>query len=141
MDDLLTRAAGEPRFLMFLISGFATIALILAAIGVYGVTAYAVTERTREICIRMALGAQASDVFRLVVKQGMILALAGVGVGLAGAFALTRVMKSLLFGVNAADPPTFALVALLFATVALLACWLPARRATKFDPMFALKYE
>ena len=141
MDDLLTKAVGEPRFLMFLISGFATVALILAAVGGYGVTAYAVTERTREIGIRMALGAQVSDVFRLVVKQGMILALAGVGVGLAAAFALTRVMKGLLFGVNAADLPTFTLVALLLATVALLACWIPARRATKVDPLTALRSE
>jgi putative ABC transport system permease protein len=138
MDDVVRSSLGTRRVSMLLFSVFAGAALLLAAVGIYGVMAYSVTQRTQEIGIRMALGAQASDVLRMVVRQGMILVLIGIGVGVAGALGLTRVIANLLFGVNAADPLTFAAIALLLAFVALLACYLPARRAAKLDPMIAL---
>jgi putative ABC transport system permease protein len=120
---------------------FAVLALSLTVIGLYSVLAYAVTQRTPEIGIRMALGAQTKDVLKLVVKEGTKLTLLGVAVGLSAALALTRLMKSLLFNVEPTDLLTFCLITLLLTVVALLACWIPARRATKVDPMVALRCE
>jgi len=141
MDELLERTLSGAKFTLLLFTLFAALALVLAAIGIYGVMATAVTQRTHEIGLRMALGAQRRDVLRLVIGEGMIQVFIGIAAGLASAMALTRLMSSLLFGVSATDPVTLALITLLLASVALLACYLPARRATKVDPLVALRYE
>jgi putative ABC transport system permease protein len=141
MKEIVNESIASRRFSMFLLLVFALVALVLAAVGIYGVMAYSVTQRTHEIGIRMALGAQAADVLRMILRQGLLLILVGIAVGLAVAFALTRVLASLLYGVSATDPLTFAAISLLLVTVALLACYIPARRATKVDPMVALRYE
>ncbi len=139
LEQIRSESIAPERFILALVGSFAAIALVLATVGIYGLLSYSVARRTREIGIRMALGAQASDVRRLVVRQGLSLALAGVAIGLAGAFALTRVMKTLLFEVSATDPLTFASIAASLTAASLLACYIPARRATKVDPMVALR--
>jgi len=141
MEDNMAATVAQPRFRTWLIAIFAAVALVLAAIGVYGVMSYTVTQRTNEIGIRITLGAQPEDVFKIVVGQGLRVALAGVGVGIAVALAMTRVLQSFLYGVSAYDPPTFLGVAILLTTVAVAASFFPARRATLVDPMVALRYE
>jgi putative ABC transport system permease protein len=141
LNEHLSATLTPQRLLASLITSFGLLALLLAGIGLYGLLAYTVAQRTPEIGIRMALGAQTRDVLKLIVMRGMRLALLGVVIGLAAAFGLTRLMKSLLFGVSAIDPLTFAGVSLLLLGIAMVACWIPARRATKVDPMVALHCE
>jgi len=141
MEQLVSRSVSEPRFNMILLTFFSGLALALASVGIYGVMACSVSERTREIGIRMALGAEAVDVLKLVLRQGAALIVTGVSLGLLAALAATRVIASFLFGVSPSDPATFAGIALLLGAVALLACYIPARRATKVDPIVALRYE
>jgi len=141
MDDIRAESIAPERLNLTLLSIFAGIALVLAVVGIYGVMSYAVTQRTHEIGIRMAIGAESRHVFQMILGQGMTLALIGVALGLVGAFALTRLMTTMLFGVGATDPATFAAIAALLTTVALVACYIPGRRATKVDPVVSLRYE
>jgi putative ABC transport system permease protein len=141
LDQIYSASIAQRRFSALLLGVFAAVALALAAVGVYGVLSYAVTQRTHEIGIRMALGAARRDVLRLVIGRGMLLTLIGVAAGLGAAFALTRLMSTLLFEVSPTDPLTFSSIGLLLGAVALLACWIPSRRATKVDPLMALKHE
>jgi putative ABC transport system permease protein len=141
MEQRLANATTSRRLNTVLLGSFAGLALLLAVVGIYGVMSYAVTQRRREIGVRMAMGAQTGDVFRLVIGEGMKLVLSGALLGLGGALALTRLLKTLLFGVSATDPLTFIVIAALLIIVALLACWIPARRATKVDPLIALRHE
>jgi putative ABC transport system permease protein len=141
MEQLVDQNLARPRFNSLLLIWLSVLAGVLVAVGIYGVMSYGVTQRTQEIGIRRALGAQTSDVLKLIIRQGMALVFAGLGIGLAGAFALTRLMSGLLFGVSATDPLTFLIIGILLAGVALLACYIPARRAATVDPMIALRYE
>ncbi len=141
MDEVISDSLAARRFSMTLLGLFAALALVLSSIGIYGVISYLVGQRTQEIGIRVALGAQRNDVLRLVLSEGAKMAAIGVAIGLAAAFALTRHMDKMLYGVSATDPPTFVGVAAVLLAVALLACYIPARRAMRVDPMVALRYE
>jgi putative ABC transport system permease protein len=141
MDEVMSGAASRPRFLTLLLTLFAGTALALAAVGIYGVISYSVAQRTSEFGIRMAMGAQPSDVLAMVLRQGVLLGAIGVAVGAAGALALTRLISGLLFGISSFDPLTFVVMAAVLIAVTLAACWAPARRATRVDPMIALRYE
>jgi putative ABC transport system permease protein len=141
MEQQLTESVEPRRFQMLLFGAFAILALVIAMVGIYGVISFAVSQRTHEIGIRIALGAQARDILRMVIWRGLRLTLAGVALGVAAALALTRVMKNLLFEVSPTDPMTFSLIALLLIGVALIASYIPARRATKVDPLQSIRCE
>ena len=141
LSGIYSASLGSRRFNVILVGCFGVMALLLAAVGVFGVMAYSVSRRTHEIGVRVALGARSRDVLTLVLGQGLRTILVGIAIGLVGSLAITRTLQSLLFGVTATDPVTFAAVILLLVTTALLACYIPARRAAKVDPMVALRYE
>jgi putative ABC transport system permease protein len=141
MDEIRAESVAGERLNLTLLSLFAGIALVLAIVGIYGVMSYSVTQRTHEIGIRMAIGARPRDVYKMILGHGMKLALIGVAVGLVIAFALTRLMATMLFGVEPTDVTTFTVISLMLITVALLACYLPGRRATKVEPTISLRYE
>ena len=141
MEARLSASVAAPRFYALLLGLFALMALLLAAIGIYGVLSYNVSQRHREIGVRMALGADGRDILSLVLGQGLTLAVVGVAIGVAGAFATTRFLRTLLFGITVTDPVTYTGITVLLTGVALLACWIPARRAIRVDPMTALRYE
>jgi putative ABC transport system permease protein len=141
MSDLVARSAAQPRLRALLVGGFAAMAIHLAAIGVYGVTSYTTNQRTHEIGIRLALGASRADVLRLILRRGILLTVLGLVIGLGMSFGVTRFLQSLLLGVSSTDALTFVGVALLLSAVVLVACFIPARRAMRVDPMQALRYE
>jgi putative ABC transport system permease protein len=141
MDHIVSTSVTQPRFNLFLVAVFSALALLLSAAGIYGVTSYSVSQRTHELGIRIALGAQVRDVLGMILKQGMGVIAIGLVLGLGAAFVLLRLMKSLLFGVTETDPLTFVVTTVVLTFVALVACYVPARRATKVDPLEALRYE
>jgi putative ABC transport system permease protein len=141
MDQLVQDSVGSRRLTLILLGLFSAVALVLAGIGIYGVISYSVAQRTREIGIRMALGASREDVIRMILLQGARIAGTGVVIGMLAAFGLTRYLEKLLFSVSPSDPSTFGAVAFVLAIVALLACYIPARRTLRLDPMIALRYE
>jgi ABC-type antimicrobial peptide transport system permease subunit len=141
MDETVSRSIASKRFTMLLLGAFAGLALLLASIGIYGVLSYLVAQRTQEIGVRMALGAERFHVLRMILRDGARMTLLGIGIGVVAALGLTRLMSTMLFGVKASDPPTFIVVTFTLCAIALLACYIPARRAMNVDPMVALRYE
>jgi ABC-type antimicrobial peptide transport system permease subunit len=141
MSEIMAQGFTARRLTLSLFSLFGLLALVLTAVGIYGVMAYTVGQRQHEIGIRLALGARRADILRLVMERGLRLTLTGISIGIVASVALTRLMKSLLYSVSATDPMTFMTIALLLGGVALLACWIPSRRATRVDPLLALRHE